>query len=178
MGKVYVGIDIGQKGGLAAIGDDFAIAKPMPLIGEELDLSGFSEFLTDVKYQDHRFYDQMIVGMEALTGAIRIGGRTIFNLDMFRMLCLIEGFLYAKAVPYLKITPATWQKVYFEGVPAQFKPKKEGDAKAGRDTKKMSIIASGRLYPTVDLIPEGKKKPHDGIADALGIAHYLKTQNR
>jgi crossover junction endodeoxyribonuclease RuvC len=43
-----------------------------------------------------------------------------------------------------------------------------GHDKAGA----ISIVE--RIYPNVNLTPKGKRVPHDGMADAMCIAHYLK----
>lgn len=180
MSKVYVGIDIGLKGGLAAITPDEVRVAPMPFIGKELDLETIGEFIMAAGFSVPGHFPEFILGFEALTGTVHTLAGRIYNISMIRQLSLLEGWVRGKAYPFLKVTPAVWQKVYFEGVPPQYKEVSKGQLKTKKlDTKAMSIIASGRLYPTVSLIPTEKSKvASDGISDALGIAHYLKVTNR
>ena len=61
------------------------------------------------------------------------------------------------------VHPRTWQAKLLRDV-------------QGTDTKARSITAAGRLFPTVDLRASDRcRKPHDGKADALLIAHYGRT---
>lgn len=46
------------------------------------------------------------------------------------------------------------------------------DEDAPDETKARSIARVQRLFPSVDLCPNGRKRPSDGIADAVNIAHY------
>lgn len=46
------------------------------------------------------------------------------------------------------------------------------DEDAPDETKARSIARVQRLFPDVNLHPNGRKNPSDGIADAVNIAHY------
>lgn len=77
---------------------------------------------------------------------------------------LWQGLILGLGMPLTIVSPQQWQKVAFQGVSG------EG--------KERSIIAAGRLYPTVDLRKsELARKPHNGKADALLIAHWAKVMN-
>jgi hypothetical protein len=64
---------------------------------------------------------------------------------------------------YTRIHPLIWQRAV-------------GIARDG-NTKEQSVSLCQRLYPHVPLIPDRCRVPHDGIADALLIAHYGKAQS-
>ena len=56
---------------------------------------------------------------------------------------------------------------------------KNGKIRKGQiETKKMSLIAAQRLFPTFMLTPPNSKskKIHDGIVDALLICEYVKRK--
>jgi len=74
----------------------------------------------------------------------------------------ILGVLEYRQDAYERIHPLIWQKAV-------------GISK-DRDTKEQSVALCQRLYPDTALIPERCRVPHDGIADALLIAHYGKTK--
>jgi crossover junction endodeoxyribonuclease RuvC len=83
------------------------------------------------------------------------------------------------------VTPQAWKKVVLPGlIPAKAKlppdataaQKKAASAankKAGKDA---AIGWCRRAYPSVSLIPEGCRVPHDGIADSLCIAEYARLK--
>jgi hypothetical protein len=66
-----------------------------------------------------------------------------------------EGILVALRIPYQTITPQRWRKNMLDGLPKG---------------KFASIIRARQLYPTADL----RLKKHDGRADALLLAEYLR----
>ena len=73
---------------------------------------------------------------------------------------LIRGILAALEMPYTLAHPRTWQGVIFRDLPKS-------------DTKAMSVIVAGRLWPAVDWRASDRcKKPHDGLTDAACIAEY------
>jgi crossover junction endodeoxyribonuclease RuvC len=75
----------------------------------------------------------------------------------------IECFLVAVGLEYNLVKPKVWQKTIFAEFPKEMK-----------DTKEKSITFVQRYYPKCNLIPKPLRKPHDGISDALCIAHYSK----
>jgi crossover junction endodeoxyribonuclease RuvC len=69
------------------------------------------------------------------------------------------GWCEAMMARYTLVQPKVWQKEMHVGT--------------GTGTpKEKSFRAARRLFPEVNLIPEGKRKPNDGWADALLIAEY------
>ena len=76
---------------------------------------------------------------------------------------LIESFLVALGFEYNLVKPKVWQKTVFAEFPADMK-----------DTKVKSITFVQSNYPKCDLTPARLRKPHDGISDAVCLAHYSK----
>lgn len=60
---------------------------------------------------------------------------------------------------YVTIRPTEWKK-----------------ALGLNSDKTSSIIEAERLFPSVDLVPKGCRKPSDGIAEALLIAEYARRK--
>jgi hypothetical protein len=70
------------------------------------------------------------------------------------------GLVSGLGLPMIAPHPRTWQARLHRDIP-------------GDSTKARSIIAAGRLFPTVDLrATERCRVPHDGKADALLLAYY------
>ena len=68
-----------------------------------------------------------------------------------------QGIMAARNIPYLLVTPQTWQKVMLKDAP-----------KKGRSTKERSLEVARQLFPHIDL----RYKADDGKADALHMARY------
>jgi|TARA_R100001082_G_scaffold48758_1_gene26292 crossover junction endodeoxyribonuclease RuvC len=77
---------------------------------------------------------------------------------------LWRGIVASQGLPLVNVHPRTWAKKILRDVPGQGK---------GR-----SILAAQSMFPTFDLTPGRKRKPHDGLADALCIALYGLSQMR
>jgi len=76
----------------------------------------------------------------------------------------ILGVLATLRIPHELVTPRTWTKAMHQGT-------------AGGEPKKRSLEAARRLFPGVNLVPQGCRKPHDGIIDALLIAEWARRKN-
>ena len=75
-----------------------------------------------------------------------------------------QGIIAYSNLSYELITPVTWKK----GLIVM----KKGETSTMK--KKKSILACNKLYPDVELVPEGCKIPNTNKADALLIAHTCK----
>ncbi|UOF76915.1 holliday junction resolvasE [Bacteriophage sp.] len=141
---------------------------PMPTMGEEIDGHGIAGVLEGIRDA------QVIIGIEKV-GAMP--GQGVTSMFSFGFGCgMLEGVIQTLGLPYVKITPQTWQKLAFQGVTPIYKTERGKDKP---DTKKMALTAVNRLYPSANLLAtERSKVPHKGIIDALLIAHYLKVNNR
>ncbi len=146
-----IAFDPGLNGGIAkleCVGSKIkkAIAIPMPVKDKELDLAEIVRFIQGA---DHCFIEK-IWGFPG--GSSQSLCTTCMNYG--RLLTLI----WIERIPYAEIPPRTWQaKILSKGC---------------LDTKKASIAVCQEKFPEVNLTPGRKRKPHDGMADALCIALY------
>lgn len=157
---IYVGIDPGLSGAVAAIDHD----------GKIVLLQDTPTFLVGGKHKDKRDYAQ--IGMIYIlrniprpnTAALELvhampGQGVTSMFTMGRGFGLWEMALVSLVIPYDKITPQRWKKTMMDGMP------KEKDA---------SRLRAQQLFPNADL----KLKKHHGRADALLIAEYLRRTVR
>lgn len=174
---IIIGMDPGKNGAIVLILRDGRVLKKeiFPLIGKELDIIGVNKNF--MEYKDrivHAYLEQI----HAIFGA-SAGSTFTFG----RVYGMLESLLVGHGIAYTLVQPKIWQKVIFNGIPEMRKPgkmdKKTGKTRKGRvDTKAMALLASKRLFPSVDLRPtERSKKPHDGLCDALLIAEYGRRNN-
>lgn len=71
----------------------------------------------------------------------------------------IRGLLQANGIPYELVTPQKWKKEF------------------GATDKNSAVTVCGRLFPSVSLMrTERCKKPHDGMAEALLMAEYVRRK--
>ena len=78
---------------------------------------------------------------------------------------------------YVMVRPVSWQaklKIKIERIKGESKEKRK------KRIKQATIDWCVKQYPTANLIPTGCRKPQDGLADSLAIAHwgvlYLKDK--
>jgi crossover junction endodeoxyribonuclease RuvC len=170
--KIYVGIDIGKLGAVVCIDSNSNVQTyPMPKVGDEIDQQRLSDIFFDIK----RTNSEVVVVMEDVHSLHKAGAKS--NFQFGRSLGIVEGMVVANSLPFYKVSPKTWQKVCFEGIPLM---KLSGPFVEGRgvyDNKAMARLAAQRLYPTQDLRKSARAKvPDSGIVDALLMAHYCKLK--
>lgn len=146
-----LGIDPGQKGGLAVVGSRGAYAVKMPMVDKEIDIPLVRDFILahyprTVVVEEQRYFPKQ---------GRRQGGVSTFTTG--RNYGELLGCIKTLDLPLMVVPPKRWQKALF------------GDTD---DTKAASIAYVRRLYPDVDLVPQGCRVAHDGMADALCLATY------
>lgn len=166
---IIIGVDNGINGGIVAInfkGNALKIYE-MPTIQQILTRKNKSgnfkkrnhyneSTLVDIFYKLNSIYDIQLIMLEQV---IAMPKQSSFSTGT-----TFEGFGFIKGVaaclkkPYQVIHPITWSAAFCKGMLG--------------DKKSRSIKAAMGLFPRVNLILEGKKRPHDGIAEALLIAEY------
>lgn len=172
--KVYIGFDVGKNGGIAKISPDGKVeVQIMPLIGKgkgsEIDKKEIANWLGGMDKS------QVVVVIEDVHSIF--GTSAGSNFQFGRALGILEGLIEGLQLQYVKVSPKTWQAVCFEGVPVIKKPGKKETGRGSLDTKAMALVAAQRLYPKVDLRRSLKaEKPHDGIIDALLMAHFARLK--
>ena len=142
---IYIGIDPGKKGGIAVLdGEDAPVAYPYS-----------DEILIDV-------LKAALCKTAKITAAVeKVGampGQGVTSMFTFGTgYGFIQGALSALSSPYQLVPPKKWKGEY--SITAD---------------KKQSIEVCRRLFPTLELIPCGCYKEHDGMAEAALIAEYAK----
>lgn len=145
----FIGIDPGQKGGLAAMGPEreFVHCIEMPETSTQV-----IDFLSQFKE------DGATALLEKSQPMPKQGVCSVYSYGHH---CgMLEGFLLTLGLPYTLIKPQGWMKSMHVG------------ADSDLDTKGKSVQIAQRLFPGVNLYPGKKTKPHDGMAEALLIAEY------
>jgi hypothetical protein len=160
MAMIYLGIDPGKGGALAALNNAGEImhAVTTPVVHghgsrDEYDLVAIREWLRAAP-------QPVFVTVEKgqpMPPTVPGGSVANFARGVARGW---EWMLVALEIPYQLVAPRTWQAVMHAGTP-------------GTDTKQRSILAAQRLFPRVRLQHSDRAtKPHDGIAEALLLAEY------
>ncbi|GAV19919.1 crossover junction endodeoxyribonuclease RuvC [Mariprofundus micogutta] len=143
--KSFLGIDPGQKGGVAIIHPEGAEAWRYPG-----DIVSAADLLRDI----HVNHNITMACIESVHSMPKQGVSSTFKFGQNFGAWL--GILAALGIPHMTITPHKWQKAVL-------------DAGTG-DTKARSLNMARRLFPEVEL----KYKADDGKADALLMATYAK----
>jgi len=147
--KTYLGIDPGQKGGIAIIHPDGAAAWRYPG-----DIVTAADSLRDL----HCRYSITLACIEQVHSMPGQGVKSMFTFGQNYGAWL--GMLAAFGIPHTTVTPNKWQKAIM-------------DAGTG-DTKERSLNMARRLFPHIDM----KYKADDGKSDALLMAMYAKRMDQ
>lgn len=163
MSKTYIACDLGKSGYFCLMSFMNLQTIPMPKIGKEIDFHAICNILKSSKD------DNIHVVFERL---FAVGKNQHSGMSMGRQAGNLEGMCIALNIPYTIVSPQTWQKVIFEGIPKI--PKADGK----NDTKAQALIAVKRLFPELNLLRTPKcKKPDDGMIDSVLLAKYATIKN-
>lgn len=179
MSTTIIGIDNGFDGGIAHIyADGRAIATVMPTLNFTAAPRKGKKHDRTVREYDEGAINELLLGFDntnsfafiehaqaqsrydpQLKRHVPQGSVTNFNTGFG--FGLLRGMLAARMIPYQIVRPQAWQKVMFDGMTNT------------ADTKTLSAIVAGRLFPDLDLRKSERcRTPHDGKTDALLIAEY------
>lgn len=171
--KYYIGIDPGVKGCISIVDETGKFIESFFLLknAKNVDTVEISNTLLNLsKYEDNCHV--IIENIHAIFGSSAKG---TFNFGFIAG--LIEGVIATIGLPYTKVNPKIWQKEMFRGVNVIIKPSTTGKTQV-IDTKKMSFLASHRIFPTVDLRRTSKcKNEDDNFSDSLLMAEYGRRMN-
>lgn len=171
--KYYIGIDPGVKGCISIVDETGKFVESFFLLKntKNVDAVEISNTLLNLsKYKDNCHV--IIENIHAIFGSSAKG---TFNFGFIAG--LIEGVIATIGLPYTKVNPKIWQKEMFRGVNVITKPSTIGKTQV-IDTKKMSFLASHRIFPTVDLRRTSKcKNEDDNFSDSLLMAEYGRRMN-
>lgn len=173
--KIRMGIDPGKQGFITFnVGDDLYF-KPLDefVVGKEWSTKLIKDFFKQFEGLD------IHVVLEDVNSDPNWTALT--NWSLSRSKSLIEMALAYGEMPFTLVKPKKWQGEMFEGVREMRKPSKKNKnnvlVKGRLDTKPMSILASQRLFPKVNLA-HGKTAratvPNDNKSDSLLMYEYCK----
>lgn len=145
--NLYCGIDPGKNGGFSFINADTGEATSY-LWDDTRFVRKLRAFVED----DSRVICACVEKVSAMPGQ---GVTSMFKFG--QSFGFILGVLSAFEIPFQLVPPQRWKKEYSLG-----------------SDKQASIEACQRLFPDVNLIPAGHRKPQDGMAESLLLAEYGK----
>ena len=145
-----MGIDPGQKGGLAILNDKGEAVGAWRYPG---DVSEMAKLIKAI----HAKYNVTLACVEQVHSMPRQGVSSTFKFGI--NYGAILGILSTLDIPYIMCTPRKWQKELL-------------DSGTG-ETKERSLNMARRLFPIIDL----KFKADDGKADALHLARWALKEN-
>lgn len=157
-----VGIDPGQTGGIALLTPRTATARVMPLLpkeewkdaGSPIDWRTFHSLLLE--------WSPELAVIERVSSMPGQGVASTFKFgsNYGGLLAAVQGL----AIPHRLVVPRVWKK---NVLGEDFNHDKAGAA---------AFVAC--QHPELSLLPTPRsKKPHDGMADAICIAHYALTEH-
>lgn len=156
---IFLGIDPGLKGGLAALkgpGESGPTASfcPMPVSGGEVDARAIGIWLWDFALKND---NQVVVCVEKVGAMPKQGVVSTFTFGVgYGKILGAAGALGMRAE---LVTPQAWKKVVLAGTT------KDKDA---------AVAYCMRAWPGLSLVLPGCRVPHDGCADALCIAEFAR----
>ena len=153
---VFVGIDPGFDGGLAAIGPEGLELSVMPVskVGKrkEIDEQEIVSWLAGHRHA-HVFIERV---------AARPGQGVVSMFSFGTGWGLVRGICAGMGVPYELVRPQEWQKVMLAGQP-----------------KGSEYLVASRLWPNTDWrASERARTPHGGMVDAALIAEFGRRSAR
>ena len=152
MSKLIIGIDIGAKGGIAALYNNELTYAPLG------DTKSWIDWIKSFKTKPE------LVVIEDLHSIFGASAKSNFQFGVNNG--IVIGALETMTYKYEKVAPKTWQKAIW---------KQEDRVSKGIkvDTKATSLNAAKRLYPKETfLISSRSSVPHDGVVDAVLLATY------
>lgn len=168
--NLYIGIDPGNTGAIAAIDDkgNFISVHDAPILKEKKKTGGIKTTLLSAKVAEilnslckgksaKVIIEQALV-MPMIPG--RNGGQgTVSAFSFGYGAGIYEGVLSGLGLEYLKVLPQTWKKAVFSG-------------SGGGADKRFSIVLAKAVFPgAISYLNLAK---HDGRAEALLLAEYLR----
>lgn len=159
---IHLGIDPGKTGGIVALEDHGGVlwAQAMPVVVGR----GRSEYDLRALVNRLPLIGQTRATMERGQPMPASMGGGVANFQRGYGRGIFEGIFAALQIPYTLASPRQWQTEMLRGI-------------EGSDTKQRALIACGRLWPSISLVLEGCRKPHQGIADAMLIAEWGRRQH-
>ena len=157
---MIIGIDPGQKGGIAFIINNEVTGSSMPLVGKELDIQTIVNMIEYNRHREEYNTDNLAI-VEKVHSMPKQGVASSFKFG--KNYGTLLGILGTLAIPVQLVTPQAWKKLILAGT---------------KKDKNAAIEYVSMKYPDFKLIRPGCRKPHDGICDAICIAEYGRRQQK
>lgn len=155
---IIIGIDPGMDGAVVAIQGDtreIITVTDCPTLpagkGRDYDIPAMAEVL-----RTSILANMATVILEQAQAMPKQGVASTFNFG--RGFGIWLGILGALEIPYRTVRPSQWTKRIFSGLPGK--------------GKERSVQFARRMFPALELVPPGCRKPRDGRADAACLAYY------
>lgn len=172
--KVYGGVDVGLKGGVAFLKADGSILmkEAIPTWNGEVDIPAIFELLTTPWANN---YETVHIVLEDVHSIFGSSAKSNFNFGLIKgvKIAFLEVLRVEYVIPYSLVQPKKWQSGVWtpEDIVMQ-----EGTKRPTKDTKATSLKAAQRLWPGEDFTKSKRATtPHDGIVDALLMAEFCRT---
>jgi len=158
---IFLGIDNGVSGGIAALSDSSQIIAMLPMPcqrarkGNEIDILAVWKWIDQL---DSREKITVVIeepgGSKSSKAATSMAG----SFHALRALCVLKGLRWHR------VTPQSWQKDMLPG------------CKAG-ETKPRALAEARQLWPDEGFLASDRcKVPHDGLIDAALIAEHARRR--
>lgn len=144
--KHYLGVDPGKDGGLCILRSDGVPLKWCRMPDGKVRIA---DWITQARDR----YANLVLITELAQAMPKQGVTSCFRYGQH--FASFEDAALHLRIPYVEVRPHLWKQAM-------------GLSKSKSD----SVSACRRLFPTVDLVPPGCRKEHDGIAESLLIAEY------
>ncbi len=166
---IFIGIDIGLKGGLCALSDVAGIDPismlPMP-VTDVLDAYGKRQSQIDV-----RAVLDWLASLQTPPAKIRVAMEALpAHMDRASSLAslgvsygLLCGMLLTRGIRPKPVAARQWQKELLGKVPKG-------------ETKAFALAKAKELWPDEDFMLGRCRTPHDGIVDGALIAEFLRRK--
>lgn len=147
-----MGIDPGKGGGwaLTRLKHGTISVGKMPLTAEQIDVAPLALLLAEMG-EPH----ETIVIVEKVHSMPKQGVASTFTFGVGYG--KVIGMCQTLGISFDLVPPQSWKSTILQNT---------------KKDKAAAIDYVKRLFPRVPLIPEGAKKPHDGIADAVCIMQW------
>ena len=151
---IYLGVDVGAKGGIVAINENNKVIFAVPMSRENL-VNYIKKVHDDIIARN----DGVIACVEKVGAMPGQGVTSMFSFG--KSAGFIEGVLESFDIPYQLVPPQTWKRSF----------------SLLHIDKKASIETCKHLFPGINILPtERCRKESDGIAESALIAMYAKRK--
>lgn len=152
---IVLGFDPGKEGGLAVLpveGGAPLLLLPLPYAPDD-----DQPLCRTIRAHVGGLCRPVLAAGVELVNSFGMGRQSAFvfgqGVGALIAMCELEGW------PVIRVRPQAWQRTI-------------GATRKGGAADPLGPVS--RLFPTADLVPGRRRKPHEGLVDALGIAEHTR----